>query len=378
MTGRVLITGGAGFIGSRLALRLAQSGYAVTVLDNLSPQIHGNAPQTSPLYLSIAGKVRFLHGDVTRLEDLKPALLGQDVIVHFAAETGTGQSMYKIDQYARVNVGGTALLLDLLSNASHQVKRVVVASSRAVYGEGKYISKEFGPVYPESRTSADMVRGDFAVKHPGCSEPLTLTATDELSRLHPSSVYGITKQIQEQLVMTVCPGIGIAPVALRYQNVFGPGQSLSNPYTGILSIFSNLIMRGQPINVFEDGQESRDFVYVDDVVEATTLAIERQEASGEVFNVGRGEPVTVLAVARALVNMLRGASPVTVTGNFRVGDIRHNYADIAKIKRLLGFAPAYSFESGLRLFCEWVRSVGHVENNFEVSLGEMRVKGLLK
>jgi dTDP-L-rhamnose 4-epimerase len=375
---RILITGGAGFIGSHLALRLRESNYFVTVLDDLSTQIHGEAPEESALYRSIAGKVHFVRGDVTRREDLELVLPDQDVVVHLAAETGTGQSMYQIDRYARVNVGGTALLLDVLANTQHEVKRVVVASSRAVYGEGKYLSKEFGAVYPQHRSATDMIAGDFAVKYPGCLEPLMPAATDEESKLHPSSVYGITKHAQEQFVMTVCPSIGIAPVALRYQNVYGPGQSLSNPYTGILSIFSNLIMAGQPINVFEDGSESRDFVFVDDVVEATILAIERDEAAGEVFNVGTGEPISVLSVANALVEKLGGNSAVTVTGNFRIGDIRHNYADREKIRRLLGFSPVHSFDSGLSRFCDWVRFVGSVDNNYELSLREMKAKGLLK
>ena len=373
----ILITGGAGFIGSHLALRLLKSGYAVTVLDNLSPQIHGDPPENSSLYHSIAGKVRFIRGDVTHAEDLKQALAGQDAIVHLAAETGTGQSMYQIDHYTRVNVGGTALLLDQLANARHAVKRVVVASSRAVYGEGKYLSKEFGAVYPKHRSADDMSKGDFAVKYPGCSE-LMLTATDEESKIHPSSVYGITKQVQEQLVMTVCPSIGVAPVALRYQNVYGPGQSLSNPYTGILSIFSNLIMSGKSINIFEDGTESRDFVYIDDVVEATVLALEKDKAAGEVFNVGTGEPVSVSTVASTLVKKLKGNSKVAVSGNFRVGDIRHNYASLEKAGRLLGFSPSVGFDAGLSRFCEWARSIGSVASNYEASLREMKSKGLMK
>jgi dTDP-L-rhamnose 4-epimerase len=375
---RILITGGAGFIGSHLALRLLKSNYRVTVLDNLSTQIHGERPEESALYRSILDKVYFVRGDVTRRKDLEVLISDQDMVVHFAAETGTGQSMYQIDRYARVNVGGTALLLDLLANIQHSVKRLIIASSRAVYGEGKYLSKEFGVVYPGHRSAIDMTAGDFAVKYFGCLEPLTPTATDEESKLHPSSVYGITKQTQEQLVMTVCPSLGVSAVALRYQNVYGPGQSLFNPYTGILSIFSNLIMNHQPINVFEDGMQSRDFIFVDDVVEATILAIERDEAAGEVFNVGIGEPVSVLTVANALVEKLRGNPAVTVTGNFRIGDVRHNYADLGKIKRLLGFSPVYSFDSGLSRFCEWVRSVGSASNQYELSLREMKSKGLLK
>jgi dTDP-L-rhamnose 4-epimerase len=375
---RILITGGAGFIGSHLALRLLKSNYRVTVLDNLSPQIHGEVPQRSELYRSIVDRVNFIRGDVTHRKDLESAIVDHDIVVHLAAETGTGQSMYEIDRYTRINIGGTSLLLDILANVQHDVRRLVLASSRAVYGEGKYLSKELGAVYPTHRSPTDMAAGDFEVKYPGCSEQLTVTATDEESKLHPSSVYGITKQSQEQLVMTVCPSIGIAPVVLRYQNVYGPGQSLSNPYTGILSIFSNLILGHQPINVFEDGAESRDFIFVNDVVEATVLAIEKDEAAGEVFNVGTGEPVDVLTVANTLVNKLMGNSRVTVTGNFRIGDIRHNYADIKKIQRLLGFSSAYDFDSGLTQFCKWVRSVGAVKNNYENSLREMKSKGLLK
>ena len=375
---RILITGGAGFIGSRLATKLLKMNHVVTVIDNLSPQIHGKVPEQSVLYRSIADRVRFIRGDVCDREAMAPALAGQDVVVHFAAETGTGQSMYEIDRYSRVNVGGTALLLDFLANTKTDVKRVVVASSRAVYGEGKYLSKEFGAVYPKHRSAEDMAAGDFAVKYPGCTEPLQLTATDEESKLHPSSVYGITKQVQEQLVMTVCPGIKLEPVALRYQNVYGPGQSLSNPYTGILSIFSGLILAGRPINVFEDGIESRDFVFIDDVVQATVLAIEKDAAAGEVFNVGTGESTSVMTVVEMLMKNYGGSSKVEVIGNFRIGDIRHNYADITKISSLLGFAPSRSVEQGLALFCEWVRAVGTVGSKYEHSLQEMRSRGLLK
>lgn len=229
----ILITGGAGFIGSHVALKLADKGYEVTVLDNLSPQIHGKYPQnTSPLYRSIRDRVRFLRGSVTDRDDWLRALDGQHAVIHLAAETGTGQSMYEIEKYTAVNIGGTSLMLDILTNTKHSVSKVVVAASRAIYGEGRYLSEEMGYVYPLSRADEDMRRGDFECKYPGCTKPLRLVGTTEDSAIHPTSVYGITKQVQEQLVMTVCPAIGIAPVAFRYQNVYGPGQSLSNPYTG--------------------------------------------------------------------------------------------------------------------------------------------------
>ena len=374
----ILITGGAGFIGSRLALALKARGCNVTVLDNLSPQIHGTAARTSSLFKSIDGQVRFIEADVTDRAALTEALAGQDAVVHYAAETGTGQSMYQIDRYARVNVGGTSLLLDILANQPHRLRRLVVASSRSIYGEGKYHSAEHGVVYPGHRSPAAMSAGDFEVHHPAGGSALQLMATDEDALIHPSSVYGITKQVQEQLVMTVCPTIKIEGVALRYQNVYGPGQSLSNPYTGILSIFSNLIISGKPINIFEDGRESRDFVFIDDVVESTVQALFNPAAANGVFNVGSGTPVDVMTVARTLMRHLGREVPISVSGNFRLGDIRHNYACLAKAARLLGFAPRFSFDAGLRQFCEWVKTQGPVQSDYEGSIAEMKQKGLLK
>ena len=339
----ILITGGAGFIGSNLCLVLVNKGYNITVLDNLSPQIHGvDAKNNSFLYLSIKDKVKFIEGDIRNSDDLKLAIQGNDVIVHLAAETGTGQSMYEIEKYSNVNIGGTALMLDILANNPHSIKKIVVASSRSIYGEGKYYSKEQGFVYPKHRTSSDMINADFEVKYKDCNEELELVPTDEESKIHPSSVYGITKQNQEQMIMTVCPTIGIEPVAFRYQNVYGPGQSLSNPYTGILSIFSTLIRNEKGINIFEDGKESRDFVYIEDVVNATILGIEKEEANENIFNVGSGIPTDVITVANELMKNYNVTVPLTISGNFRLGDIRHNYADLSKISTTLGFN--WSFE----------------------------------
>lgn len=374
----VLITGGAGFIGSNLALKLIEKGYQVTVLDNLSPQIHGDNPtETSPLYLSIKDKVKFIHGTVTSKSDWEEALKDQDAIVHYAAETGTGQSMYEVEKYVDVNINGTALMLNLLVNGSYNVKKVVVASSRSIYGEGKYISKELGAVYPTQRESIHMDQGDFEVKYPN-SSALTLVGTDEESKIHPSSVYGITKQNQEQMVLTVCPTVGIAGVAFRYQNVYGPGQSLKNPYTGILSIFSTQIKNGNNINIFEDGLESRDFVYIDDVVDATILGIEKEEANNQVFNVGTGVATNVLTVANELVKNYGVDVSINVSGNYRLGDIRHNYADLTKINKLLGFSPKISFEAGLKCFAEWVNTQEVHEDKYQKSIDEMKAKGLYK
>lgn len=374
----VLITGGAGFIGSNLTLKLIEKGYSITILDNLSPQIHGINPDvTSPLYLSVKNKVKFILGSVTQRQNWEEALKNQNYIIHLAAETGTGQSMYCIENYVNVNIGGTALMLDILANSEHSINKIIVASSRSIYGEGKYITSSGEEVYPECRFESDMIAGKFDVSYKNDFN-LKLIATDEDSKIHPSSVYGITKQNQEQLIMTVCPTIGISPVAFRYQNVYGPGQSLSNPYTGILSIFSTQIRNLNPIQIFEDGNESRDFVYIDDVVNATILGIEMNEANGQVFNVGSGVATTVLDVANSLVKAYQIDVPVKITGKFRLGDIRHNFASLEKINKLLGFLPKVAFKNGINNFSDWVLSQKIEKDNLDLSLSEMKRKGLLK
>lgn len=379
MIKNVLVTGGAGFIGSNLSLALLKKGYRVTVLDNLSRQIHGDCPEKeSPLYLSIKDKVDFIRGSVTSRDDWMKALNGQDAVIHLAAETGTGQSMYEIEKYVATNIGGTALLLDILTNCKHSVKRVLVAESRAIYGEGRYICEQCGEVYPLDRNDADMAAGDFECHCPKCGAALKLVGTTESSAIHPSSVYGISKQVQGQLVHLVCQAIGVEHVSFRYQNVYGPGQSLSNPYTGILSIFSTRIKNHNPINIFEDGNESRDFVYIDDVVDATILGLEVEEADGHVFNVGTGQPINVLSVARTLCSKYGIDVPITISGNYRLGDIRHNFADISIAQKVLGFKPRWSFEAGIEQFAKWVDEQAIHEDRYEESIAEMRQKGLYK
>lgn len=376
----VLITGGAGFIGSNVALKLVKQGVGVTVLDNLSPQIHGDNPDvTSPLYQSIKGQVKFIKGTVTSRSDWRKALDGVDAVLHLAAETGTGQSMYEIEKYVNVNIGGTAILLDILANEKTTVKRVVVAESRAIYGEGRYWSDELNSyVYPEERPEETMSNGDFEVKYPGCTKALKLVGTTEDSEIHPGSVYGITKQVQGQLVHLICKSIGIESVSFRYQNVYGPGQSLSNPYTGILSIFSTRIKNSNGINIFEDGLETRDFVYIDDVAEATILGLTVPGISGNAFNIGTGVASDVLTVAKTLIKHYGKEVPLTVSGNYRLGDIRHNFADISKASKLLGFEPKWSFDSGIEQFCRWVNNQPIQKDNYETSIEEMKQKGLYK
>lgn len=375
----ILVTGGAGFIGSKLAIELIKKGYNVTVFDNLSEQIHGKNPEhDSPLFQAIVNKVNFVYGDVTIGENWYNVIEGQDAIIHLAAETGTGQSMYEIKRYVNVNIGGTALMLELLSNQKHKVKKIIVASSRAIYGEGKYFCQVHGNVYPEARSETQISFGDYECKCPECGGNLQLLPTCEGSKLHPTSIYGITKLNQEQMVLTVGKSLNIPCVAFRYQNVYGPGQSLSNPYTGILSIFSTQIKNGNNINIFEDGKESRDFVYIDDVVNATILGLEKEEANYEVFNVGADYPIDVLTVANLLKSNYNADIEIVIRGNYRLGDIRHNYADLSKIKQKLGYEPKYPFADGIRFFCNWVNQQKIVADNYEQSITEMRKKGLFK
>lgn len=375
---RILITGGAGFIGSNLTLKLFNLGYEVTVLDNLSKQIHGVDAVASPLYLTIKDKVNFIRGNVTNASDWALALRGQHAIVHLAAETGTGQSMYEIARYADVNVRGTSILLDYIANKEHTIEKIIVASSRAIYGEGKYKCTTHDVVFPESRKEVDMSGGDFECKCPYCKGPVEFLATSEDSKIQPNSIYGVTKQNQEQMVMMIGKALNIPSVALRYQNVYGPGQSLTNPYTGILSIFSNLIRNNKPINIFEDGKESRDFVFIDDVVDATISGLENDNANFEVFNVGSDKPIDVISVAKKLMENYDKKNELYISGNFRIGDIRHNYADLSKIEQKLGYKPKVPFEEGIKRFCNWVLSQELYESNYERSVNELKEKGLFK
>jgi dTDP-L-rhamnose 4-epimerase len=376
---KVLVTGGAGFIGSNVTVELGSLGHEVTVLDNLTPQIHGSEPETtSPLFQSIVNCARILRGDICDEAKLLEALEGQEAIIHLAAETGTGQSMYEIKRYVDVNIGGTALILNLLANRRHNIRKFVVASSRAVYGEGKYHSAALGILYPEARKEADLRAGNFDLRCPATGDPLTLLATDEDSKLHPTSVYGITKHNQEQMVLTVCGSLGIPAVALRYQNVYGPGQSLRNPYTGILSIFSTQMFNGNAINIFEDGKESRDFVYIDDVVRATLAALFRSETDAHVFGIGSGVPTRVIDVAKALAHSYTSDVPIRVTGAYRIGDIRHNYADTTRAAALLGFKAKTPFSVGITRFAAWAREQSMAADNYDNSIRELEARGLFK
>ena len=374
---KILITGGAGFIGSNLTKKLVEKEYTVTILDNLSEQIHGD-DQESSLYNSIKEISTFIKGDVRKKADWGKALQGQDVVIHLAAETGTGQSMYEVEKYNNVNVDGTKKLIDILENKNHQIQKVIVASSRAIYGEGKYNCKEHGIIYPKERKGEDLKNGRFSLICENCKIELQLLPTDESSTINPLSHYAITKHQQEKMILKMGKLLNIPTVALRYQNVYGPGQSLSNPYTGILSIFSTRILNGNNIDIYEDGKESRDFVFIDDVVDATILALENNQANHEVFNVGSGVGISVEFVAGMLKEKYNSNINLEINGKYRIGDIRHNIADLTKVKKVLGFKPKIDFKSGISKFTGWVKTQEIQEDKYDASIKKLKNKGLLK
>jgi dTDP-L-rhamnose 4-epimerase len=371
---RLLITGGAGFIGTHLAVSAAESGLQVRILDNLSPQVHGDEPGYAP-----PDGVEFLRGDVTARSDWQKAIEGVDTIVHLAAETGTAQSMYEIDRYYRINVQGTALLFDVLANADHAVRNIVLASSRSVYGEGAYVcEREQRRCFPQQRSPEQLARNQWDPVCPDCGGRVKATATRETDTLSPASIYAASKLAQEELVRVACRAQGIGHAILRLQNVFGQGQSLKNPYTGILSIFSTRIRRGLPLPIFEDGRESRDFIHVDDVAEVMLQCVLRPLADGTTLNVGSGLATSVLEAATLLCRVLGSPVEPHVTGEYRVGDIRHNFADIGALEAASGYRPRVSLEVGLRRFCEWVATQSPEEDRLDAASAELKQRRLMR
>lgn len=377
MPRRLLITGGAGFIGANLVTRLHAENHSLRVLDTLSPQIHGSDPAQSPLRQQIEGKCELIPGDVCDAAAVSAALESCDAVVHLAAETGTGQSMYEVSRYCQNNVMGTAVLLEAVAARKGQFRKVVVASSRAVYGEGRY-QRGDDHVYPIKRREEDLAARRFDPICPQTGQVLSVISTDEESRIQPNSIYGVTKYTQEQMTLVSCRALGIPAVALRFQNVYGPGQSLSNPYTGILSIFSTRILHGQGIDIYEDGKESRDFVFIDDVVDSIIRSLSNDAVADEVFGIGSGVPTSVQTVAEELCRQYGREVPLRVTGAYRVGDIRHNFAAPEKARELLGFEARVDFTTGIRKFAQWVQEQPLAKDSYAQSLEEMKRRGLYK
>ena len=374
---KILITGGAGFIGSHLVPKLLGTNHAVRILDPLTVQVHGQVPADLD-WLSHDG-IEFIRGSVTSREDWVKALDGIDGIVHLAAETGTGQSMYEIARYNEVNSQGTALMFDVLGKLpKHQVTRIVLSSSRSVYGEGAYINPVTNQrVSPLARTAEALSQSMWEPLCPSTGAPLQLVPTSETDLIAPSSFYAATKYAQEDLVRIGCQSMGIDYTIFRLQNVYGERQSLNNPYTGILSIFSTKIRRDSVLPLFEDGLESRDFVHVDDVTDALLAGLLVEKSPNTVVNVGSGIATSVKQVAEELTRAFGKEPNVTVTGQFRVGDIRHNYADVTRLNTLLGLYPKVSLKEGLKRFAEWVLAQPLPEDQLEKANQELRARKLM-
>lgn len=343
---RILITGGAGFIGSRLARRLQQDAHSVLILDNLLPQVHGDSPR--PLQLDC----EFIRADVRDMETVAHAMHGVDVVHHLAAETGVGQSQYEIGRYVSANTYGTAVVLEAAAVA--QVRQVVIASSRAVYGEGQHRCAECRQTFTaESRRVSDTDAGIWNIPCPKCGQESLPLPMAETAAPAPSSIYGITKLQQEQLALNVSYTHDLAVTVLRFFNVFGPGQSLRNPYVGVLGTFFRRAMSHSPVEVYEDGKMLRDFVYVGDVVEAMGLCTGNERVYGRTLNVGTGKAVTLLEVATEVFHALHLEPQITVSGRYRQGDVRHAVAEASLLDEVLGFHPRTSFAQGVRTYVQW-------------------------
>lgn len=370
---KVLVTGGAGFIGSFLVDELVKQGYRVTIFDNLEPQVHPNG--LIPNYLN--RDAEFVKGDVRDYEALKKVILDSEIIFHMAAAVGVGQSQYEIKRYVDVNVGGTANLLDVLANNKHSVNKLIVAASMSSYGEGKYRCNTCGLVRPLLRPEKQMLAQDWELRCPECSKEVAPIPTDEEATQNCNSIYGITKKVQEDMVLNIGKAYNIPSVALRFFNVYGPRQSLSNPYTGVLAIFMSRIKNGHKPVIYEDGLQSRDFISIHDIVKACIVAMKSETANYQVFNVGTGKPLTIKEVALKLAEFYGSTIEPEITNRFRKGDVRHCYADITRINKSLGFTPGITFETGICELIEWSKSAESVDK-FDKAAEELAQKGLIQ
>lgn len=368
---KILVTGGCGFIGSHLVDRLVTDGHEVRVLDSLEYQVHeGKIPD----YLNPGAE--YIFGDIRDEELLRRVIADVDVIFHQAAAIGVGQSMYEIKKYTDINIMGTAKLLDVLVNENHHVSKLIVASSMSIYGEGAYRCDDCGVVYPRLRASEQLKNKDWEVKCPRCQRPTEPMATSEDKPSFPTSVYAITKRDQEEMCLTIGRAYGLPTVALRYFNVYGPRQSLNNPYTGVAAIFSSRVKNDKQPLIFEDGLQSRDFIDVKDVVQANLLAMGRDEANYEVFNVGTGKPTSILDIADLLIELYGKELKPEVVNKYRTGDIRHSYADISKVRKL-GFEPRVDLAQGMRELAAWGDAI-EAEDRTEQAQRELRERGLVE
>jgi dTDP-L-rhamnose 4-epimerase len=370
---RVLVTGGAGFIGSHLVDGLVARGHDVRVLDVLDPQVHGQPPRP-PVWLNAAAELRV--ADVRDRGAVRAALEGVDAVFHEAAAVGVGQSMYEIERFVSANALGAAVLLEAIVERRGALRRVVVASSMSLYGEGAYQDPSGALVHPGLRAAGQLEARRWEPED-GNGRPLRPAPTAEDAPLAPSSVYAVTKRDHEELFLTVGRAYDVPTVALRYFNVYGPRQALGNPYTGVVAIFSSRLLNGRPPLIYEDGGQSRDFVHVSDVVAANLLALETEKGVGGVYNVGTGRATSVLAVAQTLARALGVEGAPEVNGRYRAGDIRHCFADVGAIHRDLGFEARVGLEVGFRELLGWLRSQTAADR-VEEARRELESRGLAR
>lgn len=350
MSKRVLVTGGAGFVGSHLVDALLRAGHQVRVFDNLSPQVHSTG---LPSYLS--RDIEFQQGDMRDADAVQQAISGVDIIFHKAAAVGVGQSMYEITNYMGSNTQGTAVLLQAILDSKRDLEKLVVASSMSIYGEGKYTCPEHGVITPPPRPLEQLRRKQWEALCPVCSAELTPVPTDESKPLQCTSIYALSKKDQEEMCLLYGRTYGLPVVALRYFNIYGTRQALSNPYTGVAAIFASRLLNKRAPLIFEDGRQQRDFVSVHDIVRANLLALERDEANGQAINIGSGAPISIAEVAEKLGQSLGVNAEAEITGKYRAGDIRHCFSDITLARRVLGFEPQHQFADGIGELVDWLR-----------------------
>jgi dTDP-L-rhamnose 4-epimerase len=370
---KVLVTGGAGFIGSHLVDGLLEEEYDVRVFDNLDPQVHPS--RKIPDYLT--KDAEFVLGDVRDRNALEKAMKDVRFIFHEAAAVGVGQSMYDILRYTDINTLGCATLLDILVNSPNKCEKIIVASSMSIYGEGKYKCKEHGIIFPKLRPTEQLSRREWGMKCPKCVKDVESLPTDEDKPLYPTSIYAINKRDHEEMVISTGVAYKIPAVALRYFNVYGSRQALSNPYTGVMAIFSSRILNDNPPFINEDGLQTRDFIHVKDIVKANILSLKSEKANYNVFNVGSGQPLTILGIADKLIEILGKKDKIKpiIAKKFRAGDIRHCYSDTSKIKKLLGFGNLVDFDKGFSELIDWV-SKQKADDHFDLAQKELEKRGL--
>ena len=369
---RVLITGGAGFIGTRTSALLDSAGHQVRVLDCLDPQIHG---ESAAFPASLPDSVETIRGDVCNLSDCMSALQDVDAVLHLAARTGVGQSMYDVADYFETNVRGTATLIEAIVKSKVRLKRLVLASSRAVYGEGLFKCEQHGVFHPDVRRKIDLEAGKFGVSCPACRQPALAIPTDENCDARPLSAYALTKKHQEDVVQWASQVFDIPLVVLRYFNVYGAGQSLKNPYTGVVSIFYSLLKAGRSLSLYEGGLPIRDFVHVSDVARANMLALGDAAAVGGAFNIGSGDRQSIEDISRSLGKAMGVKPELEYKGEFRVGDIFACYANLDRSADGLKYAPNINLAQGMDVFARWA-STEESADLYDKTVSELKAHGL--